>query len=85
MLMCICINCTFYKKCWIKKGLNKLPRVHTTTLMKLNSKVNAKNKNFRYNNVFLKIFLNVFKKKQEYEFDVIECEGFCENPGKWID
>ena len=80
MLMCICINCEFYKKCWIKKGLNKLPRVHTTTLIKLNNK----GKNFISHSVFLKILLNVFKKKQEYEFDVIECEGFCENPGQWI-
>ena len=85
MLMCICINCEFYQQCWIKKGLNKLPRVHTLTPIKVTNELNNKSKNFMYNNIFLKILLNVFTKKQEYEFDVIECEGFCENPGKWIE
>lgn len=42
-------------------------------------------KNFLDHGIFFKILLNTFSKKQEYEFDVVECEGFCENPGKWID
>jgi hypothetical protein len=32
----------------------------------------------------LKINLNNFIFRQKYEFDVIECEGFCEKPGNWI-
>lgn len=85
MLICICINCTFYNQCWIKNGLNKLPKVHTNSLLKLNFKNHTMSKNFLDHGIFFKILLNTFSKKQEYEFDVVECEGFCENPGKWID
>lgn len=74
--MCICVNCEFYKKCWIKKGLNKIPKVYTKTFLKVNLK--------KSNKTFLRIFLNIFLKKQNYEFDIIECEGFCENPGQWL-
>lgn len=80
--MCICINCEFYKKCWINKGLNKIPKIYTDSYLKLNL---DKGKNItRSSKVFLKIFLNIFRKKQNYEFDVIECNGFCENPGQWL-
>jgi hypothetical protein len=83
--MCICINCEFYNLCWIKKGLNKIPKVYNNTNFKIN-KLNSSD--YRYhitsNSLFLKIFLNIFTKKQEYEFDVVECEGFCEQPGMWL-
>lgn len=83
--MCICINCQFYRNCWIKAGLNKIPKVYTSTSFKLNFSNNQKfNKKLVQNKIGLKIFLNIFTKKQEYEFDVIECEGFCEKPGAWI-
>ena len=80
--MCICINCEFYKKCWINKGLNKIPKVYTNTSLKLN--LSRKDNIMISDNLFLKIFLNIFLKKQNYEYDVIECEGFCENPGQWL-
>lgn len=83
--MCICINCEFYNLCWINKGLNKIPKVYTNTSLKINLLTRTK---FKYyssqNSLFLKVFLNVFTKKQEYEFDVVECEGFCEQPGMWL-
>ena len=80
--MCICINCEFYKKCWINKGLNKIPKVYTNTSLKLD--LSKKDIAIISNKLFLKIFLNIFLKKQNYEYDVIECEGFCENPGQWL-
>jgi hypothetical protein len=79
MIMCICINCQFYNKCWIKNGLNKLPKVYVTRALKLKLKTHQLNKN-----IFLTVMLNIFNRKHEYEFDVTQCEGFCENPGKWI-
>lgn len=83
--MCICINCEFYNLCWIKKGLNKIPKVYTNSSFKINT-LHKNNLKYFYssNSIFLKVFLNIFTKKQEYEFDVIECEGFCEHPGIWL-
>lgn len=82
--MCICINCQFYNKCWIKNGLNKLPKVYTNRTLTLNLTQPKSRKNLLHKNIFLTIMLNIFNNKHEYEFDVIECDGFCENPGKWI-
>lgn len=83
--MCICINCQFYNLCWIKKGLNKIPKVYTKRTFKINSISSRNLQSFsKSNSLFLKVFLNIFTKKQEYEFDVIECEGFCEQPGMWL-
>lgn len=83
--MCICINCEFYNLCWIKEGLNKIPKVYTNTIFKIKP-LDKKyiNSSSSSNSLFLKVFLNIFTKKQEYEFDVIECEGFCEHPGIWL-
>jgi len=83
--MCICINCEFYNLCWIKEGLNKIPKVYTNTIFKIKP-LNKKyiNSFSSSNSLFLKVFFNIFTKKQEYEFDVIECEGFCEHPGIWL-
>lgn len=83
--MCICINCQFYKQCWIKGGLSKIPKIYTKTSLKLDFYNTQELKHKLIGNqLLLKIFLNVFTKKQEYEFDVIECEGFCEQPGAWL-
>jgi hypothetical protein len=83
--MCICVNCQFYNLCWIKKGLNKIPKVYTNSSLKININNNPKFEFFQISNsLFLKVFLNVFTQKQEYEFDVVECEGFCEHPGIWL-
>lgn len=83
--MCICINCEFYNLCWIKEGLNKIPKVYTNTIFKIKPlDKNYINSFSSSNSLFLKVFLNIFTKKQEYEFDVIECEGFCEHPGIWL-
>ena len=83
--MCICINCHFYKRCWIHKGLNKIPKVYTKTFLSVNLKhLNKRHYTWPPKEVFFKVFLNIFLKKQNYEFDVIECEGFCENPGQWL-
>ena len=65
--------------------MNKIPKVFTHTSLKLNSfAVKQFNPKLIQKAFYLKIFLNLFTKKQEYEFDVIECEGFCEQPGTWI-
>jgi hypothetical protein len=83
--MCICINCEFYNSCWIKKGLSKIPKVHTNNTFKIDLLYQKKLKlSFSSSSVFLNVFLNIFTKKQEYEFDVIACEGFCEHPGIWL-
>ena len=83
--MCICINCEFYNLCWIKEGLNKIPKVYTNTIFKIKPLDKKYLTSFSSSNsVFLKVFLNIFTKKQEYEFDVIECDGFCEHPGIWL-
>lgn len=83
--MCICINCEFYNLCWIKEGLNKIPKVYTNTIFKIKPlDKNYINSFSSSNSLFLKVFLNIFTKKQEYEFDVIECDGFCEHPGIWL-
>lgn len=83
--MCICINCEFYNLCWIKEGLNKIPKVYTNTIFKIKPLDKKYINSFSSSNsLFLKVFLNIFTKKQEYEFDVIECEGFCEHPGIWL-
>ena len=83
--MCICINCEFYNSCWIKKGLNKIPKVYTNNTFKINPLYQKKLKSsFSSSSIFLNVFLNIFTKKQEYEFDVITCEGFCEHPGIWL-
>ena len=83
--MCICIKCEFYNLCWIKEGLNKIPKVYTNTIFKIKPlDKNYINSFSSSNSLFLKVFLNIFTKKQEYEFDVIECEGFCEHPGIWL-
>ena len=83
--MCICINCEFYNLCWIKEGLNKIPKVYTNTTFKIKPLDKNDLTSFSSSNsVFLKVFLNIFTKKQEYEFDVIECDGFCEHPGIWL-
>lgn len=83
--MCICINCEFYNLCWIKEGLNKIPKVYTNTIFKIKPFDKKYVNSFSSSNsLFLKVFLNIFTKKQEYEFDVIECDGFCEHPGIWL-
>lgn len=82
--MCICINCEFYNLCWIKKGLNKIPKVYTNSTLKINLNRTKFSSSQLSTSLFLKVFLNVFTKKYEYEFDVVECEGFCEQPGIWL-
>lgn len=72
----------------MKKGLNKIPKVYTKTCFKTqkNYKVRTKRKViFIKNKLSMKIVLNLFSKKQNYEFDVITCDGFCEKPGKWLE
>nr|YP_010478930.1 hypothetical protein Ycf34 [Lietzensia polymorpha]UVI61235.1 hypothetical protein Ycf34 [Lietzensia polymorpha] len=80
--MCICINCGFYNNCWIKQGIAKMPKNYINIALDLNvpnpNIVNIKQA------LSLKINLNNFIFRQKYEFDVIECEGFCEKPGNWI-
>nr|YP_009550329.1 hypothetical protein Ycf34 [Characiopsis acuta]QAA11351.1 hypothetical protein Ycf34 [Characiopsis acuta] len=82
--MCICINCQFYNSCWIKKGINKIPKIflELPVILKTNNKHYSK---FIFSKTLsIKILLNKFIRKQKYEFDVIECEGFCEKPGEWL-
>nr|YP_009550727.1 hypothetical protein Ycf34 [Eustigmatophyceae sp. Mont 10/10-1w]QAA11774.1 hypothetical protein Ycf34 [Eustigmatophyceae sp. Mont 10/10-1w] len=78
--MCICINCNYYSICWMKKGIRRL-------------KINDQNKIFVIkNDKFINRFklprvnldLHIFTKKFVEEFDVTNCENFCESPGKWI-
>lgn len=83
--MCICINCNFYNFCWIKNGLHKIPKNFMQSHIKaLNNKSTNHSKILIDKTLFLVINLNCFSKKQKYEFDVIECEGFCEKPGYWL-
>lgn len=82
--MCICINCNFYKTCWVRKGLTKMPKNFVQAKLKPVSKT-INELNLINKTLFLKIILNSFSFKQDFEFDVIECEAFCEQPGYWID
>lgn len=82
--MCICINCQFYNCCWIKNGINKIPKNFLELAINLKTNGKENTKNIYMQTLSLKIFLNKFINKQKYEFDVIECEGFCENPGEWF-
>jgi hypothetical protein len=76
--MCICINCEFYRSCWIHSGIYKIPKNFLTIPLHLNSK-----DAISYT-LSIKVILNKFMKRQHYEFDVAVCEGFCEKPGNWI-
>nr|YP_010478505.1 hypothetical protein ycf34 [Chlorobotrys sp.]UVI60810.1 hypothetical protein ycf34 [Chlorobotrys sp.] len=82
--MCICINCEFSKTCWIKKGITKIPKNYIYTSLNLTlSNLTPFNINSRQS-LSLKIILNNIISKQKYEFDVVQCQGFCERPGKWL-
>jgi hypothetical protein len=85
--MCICINCKFYKTCWIKKGLRQIPKNFFRTPLNF-AQDQSQNKTEYYKTlketIALTIQLNRFCYKNTFEFDVIECEGFCENPGNWL-
>lgn len=85
--MCICINCKFYQSCWIKKGLTQIPKNFFKTSLILTAR-NLNTQSF-FSTTFkesidLKIQLNKFCSKNKFEFDVIQCEGFCESPGNWL-
>jgi hypothetical protein len=61
-----------------------MPKNFLDIPIKLNLK-NKQNSNFiNIQTLYLKIILNNFLIKQNFEFDVIECEGFCEKPGQWL-
>jgi hypothetical protein len=86
--MCICINCNFYKSCWINKGLHEIPKNFLKTSLNFNKGCvlfieNEPHIPFKQS-IYLKIILNSFYLKQMFEFDVVECEGFCERPGYWL-
>jgi hypothetical protein len=85
--MCICINCEFYKSCWIKKGLNRIPKNFLKIPLTFNYlKLSKKDKLYKNlkQSLNITINLNSFCSRQTYEFDVTECEGFCESPGYWL-
>lgn len=82
--MCICINCDFYRTCWIKKGISKIPKNYVNLPFNFSFYFPLKTRSFNRQSLSIKIVLNKFTKQQKYEFDVTECEGFCEKPGNWI-
>lgn len=82
--MCICTNCQFYKSCWVQNGIQKIPK-HILRLSLSMKLTDIKNTSFfNQNSLNLKLILNSFIIKQNYEFDIIECDAFCELPGVWI-
>jgi hypothetical protein len=83
--MCICINCCFYKTCWILKGLKKIPKNFVQSPLKFSNKKDFNDFQILNKSLFLIIILNSFSYKQKFEFDVVKCEAFCEQPGYWID
>lgn len=79
--MCICINCEFYKTCWMKKGLYKINPYFDSYLIPLTTI----NNNLIVNSCLeINLILNLFLISKSLELDVIECSAFCENGGKWI-
>jgi len=82
--MCICINCAFYKTCWIKKGINKIPKNYVNLSLNTNISIKKNIDSYTKRSMYIKILLNKFIFKHKYELDIIECESFCEKPGYWI-
>nr|YP_009551121.1 hypothetical protein Ycf34 [Pseudellipsoidion edaphicum]QAA12060.1 hypothetical protein Ycf34 [Pseudellipsoidion edaphicum] len=80
--MCICVNCKFYKTCWIKNGLNKIDPYLDLYLIK---RTVNQNKNVITNTCLeLNLLLNLFLLNERLELDVIECSAFCESAGTWL-
>jgi hypothetical protein len=79
--MCICINCEFYKTCWIKNGLNKIdPYLNIYSIKGI-----KRNKNLIINSsIEVHLLMNLFIVSEKLELDVIECSAFCESAGKWF-
>lgn len=82
--MCICINCSFYNKCWIKNGIARIPKKFAQSIIKPISEIKSYNSKFLNKSLSIYIILNSFNQKKIFEFDVTECEAFCECPGEWI-
>jgi len=79
--MCICINCSYHSICWMQNGIRRLKVNDPNKLFSVKKKnfINRFNKSPRVN-----LYLHIFTKKYTEEFDVINCENFCESPAKWI-
>lgn len=65
----------------MKKGLKKIDPYSNG----LSIKFNFNNNIIIINSVSeINLLLNLFIINENFELDVIECESFCENSGKWI-
>jgi hypothetical protein len=65
----------------MQNGLKKIDPYMTSYLPKLDTRF----KSITLNNfIEVDLVLNLFVINENYEFDVIECNSFCENTGKWI-
>ena len=79
--MCICINCEFYKTCWIQNGLQKIDPYFNSYSFTFSS---FYQKNLINSFTEINLLLNLFIINENYELDVVECSSFCENTGKWL-
>jgi hypothetical protein len=87
--MCICINCNFYRTCWINKGLLNYPSNYVyfynnwQNLYEL-IKLGTVNNSTTYVMPLLHIELNINLQNSNREADIVFCDTFIENPGNWL-
>lgn len=79
-ILCICINCKYYKSCWINLGIKKLKTNKAS--FKFFTFKNAKLEFTK--SLYINVKLHKFLKRNEFEFDIFTCDAFLESPGNWL-
>ena len=87
--MCICINCNFYKSCWINTALLNYPSNYICFYNNWkNIYESSPFKNKKHLTIYLipllHLELNVNLTNTKREADIIFCDSFIENPGSWL-
>nr|QCI06253.1 hypothetical protein [Dicranema revolutum] len=72
--MCICINCRHVHSCTTYKIVQKKHYIKTT---------NTSNISFIPNNTLIEVNITNYLHNIKFEWDLIECSSFVEQPGYW--
>lgn len=75
--MCICVNCRHIDKCTAYLFIQKQHRQPINQPIKLY--------NFRPRDTVIKINIIKSSNKTNFDWDLVECLSFTEQPGKWLD